>query len=519
MIDNEGRIKEIRRSCMKNKGKMAWIVFLLILIFVGGYFAIKLMTKESDQPSISKTTTEDPSVVASIEAEKVRVSSEKESSLKASEEEAEKRAQAIRAQTIYLSVGGKIYEDSSVESEVKEVSDNIRSLFAEKTLKDADGKDAFYLVKDHYDAEEPLGYVTAASTRKQRSDFIAITYEGVDYERFEKNESFSDHPKKNVKAVYCTAGSAYGNRIDELIEMIDRTQLNALVIDVKDDSGNLLFKSAAADQYNPVANEHYHFDDIKPLIKKIKEKDIYLIARIVTFKSPRYAKTHLENAIVYRSSGKPYSDGDGIYWSSPYIRDLWEYNVAIAKEAAEVGFDEIQFDYVRFPAIFDTKSIDYKNANEETPTAAIQKFLKYAYSELSPLGVYVAADVFGWTATALDDVGIGQHWEALSNVVDYTCPMVYPSHYSKGNFGLANPNANPYETVRGATIDSIKRNQNIETPAMIRPWIQDFSYAGITYGPKQLDLQIKALEELGIHEYMLWNPSNIYNDAASKLKK
>ena len=181
-----------------------------------------------------------------------------------------------------------------------------------------------------------------------------------------------------------------------------------------------------------------------------------MIARIVAFKSPFYAQNHPDRAIVYKDSGKLYTDSDRLPWVSPHDRIMWEYNVAIAKEAAELGFNEIQFDYVRFPAIGNTEAIDYRNETDESQTATIQNFLKYAYEALKPYEVYISADVFGWAATATGGIGIGQHWEAVSNVVDYISPMMYPSHYGPNTFGLPVPDAYPYETIDRSVKDAIE---------------------------------------------------------------
>jgi hypothetical protein len=202
---------------------------------------------------------------------------------------------------------------------------------------------------------------------------------------------------------------------------------------------------------------------------------------------------------------------------------LWDYNVTVAEEAARLGFNEIQFDYVRFPASNGGKldaSLDYRNPEGETKSEAIQKFLVYAHERLSPLGVYVAADVFGWAASSTDDVGIGQHWEAVSNVVDYLCAMMYPSHYGPGNYGYAVPDAAPYGVIDKGIKDSMARNQNIETPGALRPWIQDFTATWvkghIRYGAAELRAQIDALKANGVEEYLLWNAGNSYTGSALK---
>jgi len=305
--------------------------------------------------------------------------------------------------------------------------------------------------------------------------------------------------------------------------MTKRTKINAFVIDVKDDNGNMLFKTAAADKFVPSANKNAPIKDVAAFIKKLRENNIYAIARIVCFKDPNYAKAYPDRVITYKSSGKPFVNADKLTWVTAYDRNLWEYNVSVAKEAAEAGFNEIQFDYVRFPASNGGKldsSLNYGNEKNETKPQAIQEYLKYARKELTPYKVYTAADIYGLVGSVEDDMGLGQYWEAVSNIIDYVCPMMYPSHYGNGNYGLSVPDAYPYQTVYASTKDSVVRNKNITTPAVIRPWIQDFTAAWvkghIRYGETQLKEQIRALEENGVDEYLLWNAGNNYTESALK---
>ncbi|BEP30048.1 putative glycoside hydrolase [Helicovermis profundi] len=355
---------------------------------------------------------------------------------------------------------------------------------------------------------------------KDLSEMIHKKYKNVDYQKFDKTKGYPDNPYVNVKGVYVTGHSASTKRIDKLIDLAKNTDINTFVIDVKDDNGNLLFYSKDAENITPVANKVTYIKDIESFVKKLKDNNIYLIARIVSFKSPRYAKEHRDRAITYQNSSQLYVN-NGMIWSSPYDRKLWEYNVQIAKDAAKVGFNEIQFDYVRFPASGGgklDKNLDYKNLLNENKTEAIQNFLKYAYKELSPYHVYISADVFGWSASTSGDVGIGQQWEALSNVADVISPMIYPSHYGEGNYGLSVPDAFPYETVDRCVKDAIKRDENLVTPAKIRPWIQDFTApwvkGHIKYGDNEVRLQIKALKDNNINEYILWNSGNYYHEGA-----
>ncbi|MGB3366339.1 MAG: putative glycoside hydrolase [Acidaminobacteraceae bacterium] len=386
---------------------------------------------------------------------------------------------------------------------------------------DSESVEVALKVKKNYLDDDYL-YIAKSEYITDVSELISRKIDGVDYNAYEKVYEYESNPRVEVKGVYITETSTGNSKLTEMIDLANNSEINAFVIDVKDDNGNILFYSEAAAKHNPSGNKRIIIKDMPALMKKLKDNNIYAIARIVTFKSPRYANEYPNRAITYSSTDKVYV-GNGMSWASAYDRKLWEYNIDVAKEAAELGFNEIQFDYVRFPASGGGKldrSLNYKNDLDETKTEAIQKFLKYANDELRPYEVYISADVFGWAASALDDVGIGQQWEGISNVVDYISPMIYPSHYGPGNYGLSIPDAFPYETVYRTTEDAIERNKNLMTPSTIRPWIQDFTApwvkGHIRYGAKEVKLQIDALKDIGINEYILWNAGNRYSTDALK---
>ncbi len=386
--------------------------------------------------------------------------------------------------------------------------------------KDDTGK---YWYKVSYDGVNGSveGWIASEYTVKDRAELLGDTLRKLDFSPQNKTSEYPGNPRVEVKGIYLTLYSASNNRLDKLIEMTKRTKINTFVIDVKDDNGHMLFPTKAAEKYSPNANENAPVKDIAALIKKLKDNNIYTIARIVSFKDPTYTKHHPDRAIIYKDSGKPFTNSDGLIWASPYDRDLWEYNLEVSKEAAEAGFNEIQFDYVRFPASNGgrlDKSLDYRNATGESKPQAIQNYLSYAREQLSPLNAYISADVYGLVGSVADDMSLGQYWEAVSNVVDYISPMMYPSHYANQTYGLSVPDAYPYETVYYSTKDSVARNKNIETPAGIRPWIQDFTAPWVSghikYSDKQVEDQIRALEENGVKEYLLWNAGNKYSEGA-----
>ncbi len=365
------------------------------------------------------------------------------------------------------------------------------------------------------------GWIAAEYTVSDRTELLSEDLKKLDFSPQNKTWEYPGNPRVEARGIYLTKYSASNDRLDKLIEMTKRTKINTFVIDVKDDKGHMLFRTKAAEKYSPEANEYATVKDIAALMKKLKDNNIYTVARIVSFKDPTYTRQHPDRAIIYKSTGKPFTNSDGLIWASAYDKELWAYNLEVSKEAAEAGFNEIQFDYVRFPASDGgklDKSLDYRNTTGGTKPQAIQDYLKFAREQLSPLKVYISADIYGLVGSVADDMSLGQYWEAVSNVVDYVCPMMYPSHYANGTYGLSVPDAYPYETIYHSTKDSVARNKNIETPAGIRPWIQDFTApwvkGHIKYEYKQVEAQIKALEENGVKEYLLWNAGNRYSETA-----
>lgn len=371
------------------------------------------------------------------------------------------------------------------------------------------------------EGKEIIGWINAKNASKDWTDLISEKYQDMDYTSQKKIKEYENNPRVKVRGVYVTIWSASNARIDSLIEMSKRTKINTFVIDVKDDNGYMLFKTKAAEKFSPKANEKATVKDIQALMKKLKDNNIYTIARIVSFKDPTYTSQNPEKAIIYKDTGKPFMNKDGLIWASPHDRTLWEYNLEVSKEAAEVGFNEIQFDYVRFPASDGgklDKHLDYRNETGESKPGTIQNYLKYAREQLSPKKVYISADVYGLVGSVEDDMSLGQYWEAVSNIVDYISPMMYPSHYANHTYKIPIPDANPYGTVYYSAKDSVARNKNMPTPGIIRPWIQDFTAPWvkgyIKYSDKQVIEQIKALEENGVDEYLLWNAGNKYSEGA-----
>jgi len=313
-----------------------------------------------------------------------------------------------------------------------------------------------------------------------------------------------------ARGIYLS-GYAAGDddRFYELVRLVETTELNAMVIDVKDASGKTTYLSEV-----PAVREYGAYSDkIRDLPGRVAEllkRGIYPIARLVVFKDPVLARERPDLA-VQRPDGTVWVDYNGLAWTNPYAREVWEYNLAIAREVAAMGFKEIQFDYVRFPSDGPLSLAVYPGRTGLTRSMVIASFLTEARRQLAEDGVVISADIFGLVVSADDDLGIGQYYEAIQTSVDVVCPMVYPSHYAPHSFGLADPDASPYEVVFRAMQDAVRRSR--PGGAIIRPWLQDFSL-GHTYGPAEVRRQIEAAREAGVDQWLLWNPGSRYTKAA-----
>ncbi len=313
--------------------------------------------------------------------------------------------------------------------------------------------------------------------------------------------------------------AALGRKLNYLIGVAKRTEINALVIDVKDDRGFVLYRSSvplAREIGADTADGHWlSREKLRALLDTMVAHDIYPIARIVVAKDPLLARKKLDLAIKRQSDLKPWLDKNGHPWLDPHQRAVWQYAVDLAREAYDLGFSEVQFDYVRFP---DEKRLInesvYPLANGRSRAQVIREQLGFARSALKPLGIPVTADVFGLTATDTTDMGIGQKWEMFVDQVDVVLPMVYPSHFARGTYRLRNPNAHPYKTIDHALKDAIARTDSIPNAARIIPWYQDFTLGSPHYYAAQIRAQKKAGYDNGFQSWILWNPKSNYTLAA-----
>jgi hypothetical protein len=320
-----------------------------------------------------------------------------------------------------------------------------------------------------------------------------------------------------LRGLYVNRWAALGDRMWQLIDVAKRTEINALVIDVKDDRGYVLYRSRV-----PLARE-IGADTVMPMrasrmrgiLDTMRVHGIYPIARIVVMKDPVLASEKSAWAIKRRSDGRPWLDKSGKPWLDPHYREPWRYAVDLACEAVDLGFSEVQFDYVRFP---DERRLAaeavYPLANGRLRATVIRDQLRFLTGSLRPLGVPITADVFGLTTSDSTDMGIGQVWEKMVDAVDVILPMTYPSHYSPGNYGLRRPNAAPYQVIERALRDAKRRSAGIANAAKVIPWYQDFTLGPPRYGAKEVRAQIQAGYDNGIHDWILWNSSSRYTIGA-----
>ncbi|SFF74052.1 hypothetical protein SAMN05216353_107111 [Halobacillus alkaliphilus] len=339
--------------------------------------------------------------------------------------------------------------------------------------------------------------------------------------RFMYNSGFKFEYPDAVRGIYVTGPSAGGKKMSELTKLVENSDLNAMVIDIKEDHGNITFQPEKGSPYADIAEPF--IDDPKKMLKTLEEKGIYPIARVVVFKDSMLAEKRPD--LSYTKNGKVWVNGRGEAFVNPFLKEVWEYNLDIAKRAAEMGFQEIQFDYVRFPEGFGNRASvleydqgEYANLEMEEVqkrVKAVTDFVAFANEELSRYDVDVSVDIFGYSATIPEAPNIGQNFSKISENVDVISSMIYPSHWGP-YFDISKPDTEPYRV-----IDEYAKVENevlskLENQPTSRPWLQDFEapwlYSGATkqYGKAEVEAQIKALEENGIHEYLLWNATNNY---------
>lgn len=367
----------------------------------------------------------------------------------------------------------------------------------------------------------------------------------------------------SVKAIYmtqCVAGTPSFR--EKLVRLVETTELNSIIIDIKDYSGGLGYISKNPELKDSLSTRCYA-PDMEEFVRSLNEKGIYVIARITVFQDPYFAGIRPDLAVLKESDKTVWHDYKGLSFIDVGAQEMWDYIVAIGKDAYDIGFDELNFDYVRFPSDGNMKDIyfpfseDHIVKNPSTGKAEIlEEFFAYLHKQLNGysrderLGVsggvsgpVLSADLFGMVTTNTDDLNIGQVLERAEPYFDYIAPMVYPSHYPSGFNGWENPNAHIYGVVKYSMDRAVERliattttvqtltNKPLSTttpivyakqyvdPNKLRPWLQDFDYGG-NYGAEEVKMQIQATYDAGLNSWMLWDPSNIYTvDALEKEQK
>ena len=313
-----------------------------------------------------------------------------------------------------------------------------------------------------------------------------------------------------VRGLYLNAWAAGSSRkLDRLIDIANSTEINAFVIDVKE-GGEISYPSQVP-LVNAIDSDRQYIRDVRGMLAKLRANNIYPIARIVLFRDEVLAKARPDWSIRHRDGGE-WEDAAGHRWVDSFNRDVWDYNIAIAREALELGFAEVQWDYVRFPDVPQRlmQTAVWPAQEGRTKADAVREFLLYSREQLAEYDVPVTADVFGLTVSVRNDMGIGQLWEKMSDATDVLLPMVYPSHYARGSYGIAAPNAQPYEIVKKAMEYAVRRSEGIENAAGIRPWLQDFTLGAPRYDAAHVRAQIDAVHDAGLTEWVLWHPGSNY---------
>ncbi len=343
---------------------------------------------------------------------------------------------------------------------------------------------------------------------------ILSIFSSIGYE-IEKQKS-QDFPEI-IKGIYLTSWSASNERsIQRAIEIAKTTKINAVIIDIKDYSGNVFYKTDIPEVKNYGA-ERIFIPDIKGFIERFHNEGIAVIARLTVFQDPILAKARPDLAIKSKNGGELWLDRQNLAWTDPASKEAWEYNVKIAQDAFNKGFDEVNFDYVRFPSDGNLSDMVFPFWDEKKPKNEVINNLFIYIRENLP-GKRISVDLFGLTTVNYDHLGIGQIIEDSFENFDYISPMIYPSHYASGFQGFKNPAEHPYEVIYYSLkktqerLDDFNKKREVPVNTKIRPWLQDFNL-GATYDAEMIRKQIQATKDaLGDNYkgFMLWNPRNIY---------
>lgn len=365
--------------------------------------------------------------------------------------------------------------------------------------------------------------------------------ESEDLEPVKEEQEAENIVYPSIKGIFVTGAMAGTSNMENLIRLVDETELNAIVMDVKNDEGRVTYDMQIPTVQEIGAGIRY-VQDMDALIEKCREKNIYLIARIVAFKDPFLASVKPEWC-VHNKDGSVFQDKNGMAWLNPYEPQVWEYLLDIAEEAIRMGFDEVQFDYIRFSTDRGMENVEFGQPGEEKGREEIiEDFVKFASERVHKAGGVISADVYGMVIDSKTDQEIvGQNYVEMARYLDYISPMVYPSHYGPYNYNIPVPDAEPYRLVltalqaskkvlAGVLTETVSGNVGTEysveeiaalvpmegIQAQVRPWLQDFTATWvkghINYGSEEIRAQIQAVYDAGYGEWILWNAANRYTE-------
>lgn len=316
-----------------------------------------------------------------------------------------------------------------------------------------------------------------------------------------------------LKAVYLTSWAAGNNKFRKhLFDLVDNTEINAVVIDIKDYTGKISFRVNDPELLQ-IGSAENRIPDIKEFIGQLHDKGVYVIGRISSFQDSYLIKVFPESA-VKNKAGDIWQDYKGVKWLDPGSKQVWDYLVAIGRESYAVGFDELNFDYIRFPSDGNMQDVVYPWSHDRTRREVMRSFFAYLHEQFATSSIPISIDLFGLTTSADGDLGIGQNLTDALAYFDYVAPMVYPSHFAKGFIGIPKPAEKPYEVIKYSMDQAIMRaNMASTSPNKIRPWLQAFDL-GAVYTPALVRAQIQATYDSGLSSWMLWNAGSVYKKDA-----
>lgn len=333
-------------------------------------------------------------------------------------------------------------------------------------------------------------------------------------------------PVKGIYMTQCVAGTpSFRNK---MVKLIDETEINSVVIDIKDYTGTVSFLTGNA-EIDKLNGTGCKVAGMKEFVEELHNKKIYVIGRVTVFQDPLYAKAHPELAVKRKSDGGTWKDRKGISFIDVGAKPFWDYIISISTASYALGFDEINFDYIRFPSDGNMQDISFSHTGTTTKKEMLRQFFEYLDSKIAGTGIVTSADLFGMTTTNTDDLGIGQVLEYALLNFDYVSPMVYPSHYPPKFNGWSDPNKVPYEIIKFSMGSAVDRTNFLYkeiasstpsakvlkrlNPLQLRPWLQDNDYP-VHYTADMVRKQIQATYDVGLTSWMLWDPGNTYTIAA-----